>query len=456
MSGLFTTLTSVANALDAQRYGLEVTGQNIANLNTEGYTRRRLDLAERSLSNGLGGVEVLGVRSTRDAFIEARVRNEVPAQARDSARSSVLSVVETSFSGGASVADALSGLFGSFSALSVDPQSTVAREGLVLQAGRVATAFNELAQQFDSTRRQADSDLRGNIDEINALTTKIADLNQRIGDATGSADSPLRDQLDNALESLSKLTRISVITQPQGTVDVSAGAGRALVVGTSAFALTVTSAPVTGLAQVRAGGQDITGELQDGTIGGLLRIRDVDLPNYQGQLDQLAYDVAQKVNTVHAGGFDAAGAAGGNFFKPLATVAGAAAQFGVDPAITADSSKIAASGTSGTGDNVNASALAGLRSAKAALGGTATFVEAWAALVNTVGSESAAAKTNVQTRDDVLTSLQQLRDSVSGVSLDEEAGRMMQFQRAYEANARFFTAVDSTLSTLLNTLGAMR
>ena len=196
MSGLLTTLSSVAHALDAQRYGLEVAGQNIANLNTEGYARRRLELAERPVSNGLGGVEILGVRTTRDAFVDSRLRNELPARSQLEARSSALAIVETSLGDeGASLSGAMSALFAAFSNLSVDPQSSVARDGVLLQAKRVANAFNELDQRLEASYRQADSDVRGSIGEVNQLSQRIAELNRRIGDS-GSADtSALTDQL---------------------------------------------------------------------------------------------------------------------------------------------------------------------------------------------------------------------------------------------------------------------
>ena len=454
MAGLFSTLTSASNALDAQRYGLDVTGQNIANVNTEGYTRKQLDLAERPAPYGMGGVEVLGVHSTRDIFVNARLRNELPSQSFDSTKSDALSVVESSIGAtGSSIDGALSALFGSFATLSVDPQSSVKREGVRLQAGRLANSFNELAGRFDASRHESDASVRQSIPEVNALSARIAQLNQRIGDANGVETASLKDDLDLSVQKLAKLTRISAITQPQGTVDVTTGAGRALVIGTSSYALTVSSAPATGLAEIRSGGVDITRELKDGSIGGLLDIRDTTVPKYQARLDQLAYDVAQQVNTVHASGYDGSGTAGGAFFQPIASVSGAATVFKVDPAIAADASKIAASATGERGDNGTAVALAALRDANVSNGGTATFVGSWSQLVNQIATDGADALNSLKTRGAVVTSIQRLRDSADGVSLDEEAGRLLQYQRAYEANAKFFSVVDSTLSTLLATFG---
>lgn len=455
MPGLFTTLTSASNALSAQSYGLDVTGQNIANVNTEGYTRRQLDLAERPNPYGMGGVDVLGVRATRDTFIDTRLRNELPAQAYDDARSGSLSSIESTLgAAGSSIDGALSALFGSFGSLATDPQSAVQRDSVVLQAQRLTKMFNDLAGRLDTSRREADAQVRNTVPQINVLTAKIAELNQRIGDANGTDTSSLTDDLNKSLQSLAKLTQVSVINQPNGTADVSTGAGRALVVGSHSYALSITNAPATGFAQIRAGSLDITSEIKGGSLGGYVDMRETTVPKYQSQLDQLAYDVAQQVNTVHGGGYDLAGNAGGAFFTPLASVAGAAKALSVDSAIVADSSKIAASKTGASGDNGTAQDLAALRDTNAASGGTTTFIGAWSTLVNTVGTDSADAQSSLKTRGDIVSSVQKLRDSVEGVSLDEEAGRLMQYQRAYEANAKFFSVVNSTLSTLMATFGA--
>ncbi len=455
MAGLFSSLTSASQALDAQRYGLDVAGQNIANLNTEGYTRRRIDLAERRTLNGIGGVEVLGVRAARDAFIDRRLLGELPAASQDEALSSALSLIETSFgSAGSGIDGRLSAFFSAVSSLTTDPQSSVARDALVTQASRLALSFNETSSRLQASRQQADADLRGAVEQIDDLAKTIATLNRQIGDANGSDAEPMRDQLDVALQKLSKLASVNIIPQPQGTFDVTIGAGRALVVGTHSFSLDVTNAPVTGLAEVRAGGVDITSELRGGTTGGLLDVRDNVVPGYLSQLDELAYDLVQQVNGVHAAGYDLSGATGQNFFQPLASQTGAAAHIAVDPAILADSSKIAASASSAVGDNGTARALAALQDADATRGGTATFVESWSLLVNRIGADSAAAKSSLETRHDIVTAIQRMRDSVSGVSLDEEAASLLQFQRAYQANARFFTAVDQTLQTLMSTFGA--
>lgn len=458
MSGLLSSLSSAAQSMDAQRYGMDVTGQNIANLNTEGYVRRRLELAERQIVSGVGGVEVVGVRAARDQFVDQRMRSELPAESRDNAMSSALSVIETSLgTTGQSIDGALANLFKAFSGLSSDPQSAVSRDGVVLQGTRVATSFNEMAQRLTDSLYQADSDMRASVGQINSLTKTIAKLNQQIGDAPTNADiAPLKDRLDTALQDLSKITNISVITHPNGTADVTVASGHPLVVGKSSYDLSVANAPVTGLAEIRTSeGTDITATLDSGSLGGQRTVRDTLVPDYQQQLDQLAFDFAGAVNTVSQSGFDLNGNTGPLLYLPLPSVQGAASQLKFNPAVAANSSLIAASSTGAPGDNGTARTLAALQNQNAARGNTATFVESWSELVNKVGTDSANAKDSLATRHDVVSAIQGLRDSVSGVSLDEEAGKLLQFQRAYEANAKYFSTINSTLDVLMSALGGL-
>jgi flagellar hook-associated protein 1 len=132
--------------------------------------------------------------------------------------------------------------------------------------------------------------------------------------------------------------------------------------------------------------------------------------------------------------------------------AGAAAAVRVDPAVAADHRRIAAAGIPQAGDNAIARALAGLRDLRVATGGTATVSEAWAQLVYRVGRDVRDAETEQASRSEIVNQVDGLRDQVSGISLDEEAALMLRYQRAYEANARFFRAVDDTLSVLMQTI----
>jgi flagellar hook-associated protein 1 FlgK len=450
MPSLFASLSMAARSLEAQRAGLDVAGQNIANLNTPGYARRRIELAE--VVWGTGGVEVLGVRALRDATLDRRVRAAIPEEAREGAIANTLALVETTIGAPGQGLDArLGAFFDAFAALAADPTSAVARDGVALQGRQLATAFNDVARRLADNARQADAGIRQAIGEVNALTTQIAKLNDSIATSAGDVEA-LKDQRQTAIEQLSALTAVSVLTRADGGVDVTLPTGRALVIGGSAYDIDISNGP-NGIASLTLGTAAITNEMTSGTIGGLTHARDTLIPGYLAQLDALAYAVAQEVNTLHQAGFDSTGAAGVAFFTPPAVAAGAAAALAVNPAITANTGLIAASQTGAPGDNGAARALAALRDQKVLAGGTATFVEGWAQLAYQVGADGETARAEEQAQHTVTEQVMRLRDQVSGVSMDEEAASLIKFQRAYEANARYFTAVDDTLLTLMQMVG---
>lgn len=446
MSGFFTMLTSTSRALDAQRAGLAVAGQNIANLNTDGYARRSIQLAD----DQLGSVQVLGVQARRDALLDARVRHELPAEAREGAMADALSVVEASLgTAGASIDGRLTAFFDAFAALASDPTSTVARDTVVSQGRQLAGAFADMSARFDASQREADTSIRGGVSELNAMAQRVSTLNDAITTANGANVSALVDERTLVLEQMSGIADVQVMTRTDGAVDVAIGPGQPLVVGGRTFALDVVDAAPDGFAHVMANGVDLTATLERGRLGGLISVRDTAVPSYRAGLDELAYGVTQQINAVHQAGYGMNGTTGQAFFTPLGTAPGAAAAMAVDAAVIADSARVAASQSGTAGDNLTARALADLRNARG-MANQSTFAESWGQTVYRVGSDAAGARAQQQSRHDVVTQVQQLRDQVSGVSLDEEAGHMLKFQRAYEANARYFTAVDDLLDTLLN------
>jgi flagellar hook-associated protein 1 FlgK len=453
MPGLFTTLSVASSGLAAQEYALNVTGQNIANLNTDGYARRTVDFQEVPPGSG-GGVEAVSATAQRDALLEARVRQAYPAEQQQGAIASSLSVVETSLgTTGQSIDGQLTAFFNTFSALAQDPTSSIARDGVVQQGHLLARAFNGMARNLADARTAADAQIRSGVDQINTLAAQIAALNASIGDANGADVETLRDQQGVALKTLSGLADITVLPRPDGSVDVSIGKGRALVEGTNTYALGIGSAGISGLATITSGGTDITAEISGGQIGGLLQVRDQMVPGYQSRLDQLAFGVAQQVNALHTAGYDANGATGQTFFTPLATATGAAAALAVDPTLAGNSALVAASSTGTAGDNQTAKAIANLRDARTMNGGTASLSDVWSQLVFRVGSDSQTAQAQQQTGQQIVDQISALRDQVSGVSLDEESANMLKFQRAYQANAKMFAAVDATLTTLMGMVG---
>jgi flagellar hook-associated protein 1 FlgK len=457
MSDLFSLLGAAARALEAQQYGLNVTGQNIANVNTHGFARRSIVFAEvppTDPRSAGGGVDVEAVIAARAPLIAARLFQEQPAGTREGTIADRLSVIQTGLgTPGASLDASLAAFYNSHSALAQDPTSAVARQQVVAEGTLLARSFNDLSSRFDSARRDADRELRQTVEQVNALAQQIAMLNKGIASGSANADT-LRDQQSVALDSLSELIDVGVIQRQDGGVDLSIGNGRALVVGNDSFALTATSALPLGFASLISQGADVptdvTSEITGGRIGGLIHVRDVLVPAYADRLDQLAYGVATDVNNLHRGGFDLNGAPGGDFFVQPAAGAGAARLMAVTNAVAADTSLVvASSSSSAAGNNDVARAIAALQDAPMT-GSPLKPVDAWGDLVYRIGADAKTAADAQAGHEQIAQQLETLRDQISGVSLDEEAAMLMKFQRAYEANARFFSAADQSLEVLMN------
>jgi flagellar hook-associated protein 1 len=447
---LLVMLSTTARALEAQRAGLAVTGNNLANLNTVGYVRRRIQLAEGDPA--IGGVDVVGVRATRDRLLEARLRQELPAESRDTTIADSLSVVEAILGAPGQGLDAnLTAFFDAFHSLALDPTSSVMRDSVVTQGRTLASAFNDLAARLEDARRAADAGIRAGVDEINALTTQLAEINAAITSANGADVEALTDEQTMVLKRLAELADVSVTHRSDGATDVSIANGRPLVVGNRSFDLVNDTTPA-GFTAVTVGGVDITSLIARGSLAGFIEVRDTYVPQYQSRLDDLAFGVAQEVNALHQTGTDLNGGTGNDFFTPLGSATGAAAALTMDAALLANSDLVAASQTGAIGDNGIAMALADLRDARV-MGGNATFSESWGQLMYRVGTDAMMTRGQAQSHHDVVTQVGNLLEQVEGVSLDEEAAILMRFQRGYEANAKYFSTIDGLLDTLMNMVG---
>jgi flagellar hook-associated protein 1 FlgK len=459
VSSLFTSLTSASRALDAQRYGLDVAGQNIANVNTPGYSRRTIDLAALA-PDGAGsagrGVDVIGVRALRDRLLETRLQQEIPAQHREVAMSSALSVVEAAIgTPGSSIDKSLQNFYDSFSRLAEAPVSATVRQDVLLQADGLAESFRDMATRLESARRDTDRQIRSTTEEINSFVEQIRAMNASIASMPSmEASLHLRDDQAQLVRKLSELVDVQVLDRPEGGVDLMVGNGRPVLVGQTKYDVTISNT-ATGYATLSINGTDVTSEITGGKLGGLLQVRDVNIPDYQARLDDLAYEVANQVNTIHGAGFDQSGAAAANLFAfstaPVGT-AGAAMALIVNPTVAADPRLVAAAGIANGGDNQAARDIAALREQAVLNGNTATLSDAWGQLVYRVARDTKGATDESASRKAIVDQVEALRDQVSGVSLDEEAMHLLKFQRAFEANARFFSVIDQTIGMLLQTV----
>jgi len=460
MTSLNQLLHTASDALKAQSFGLSVTGQNIANASTPGYVRREALLSTRALADQTtGSVQVDGLRRATDSYVEARflASNGLAAAAQE--HQTQLSSLEALFNdgAGAGLGSSLDQLFGSFTALSANPSDPTTRANVLERAREFAERASSLGDSLATTRDELLSRAQASVAEINARASEVAELNRKIAaaDALGHDAADLRDQRDKVLLNLSSLVDLHVFADSNGGLVVQSS-GTTLVEGNVARKLVLDLAPGGDLrlqAETTGGSlTDITRYLTGGQLHGIREARDVDVFELTQRLDQLVFDVASAINTQHAAGFGLDGVNGRGLFQ-LSGPTGAARSIALDPDMLGQPERVAAalSALSLPGSADNAVLLAAIAAqALAGSGGTRTPSEAYADLVGDVATRKARASGAAEMRANIFSQTQAMKESLSGVSLDEEMVALTKYQRAYQASARVLTTVDELLQDLLS------
>jgi len=457
MSSLFSLLGTMGSALSAQQEGLNVTGQNVSNVNTPGYVDQRVVMETNGTGDDSDGGVNATVQSTFDAFTYGQVLTQQGLSGAANARSEALNEAQNVVApqGGDDVGSEMTSFFSSLEALSANPSDSSARSGVLASAQAVAQTFssaaNGLAQQQASLLSQA----QGVATQVNSDLSQIATLNGQIAQntASGNPSPDLSDQLDSVVGDVANLVGASVVQNPSGGVTLFA-AGVALVSGDSASALDVSAGP-TGAMQITvnqpgAAPTDVTSNITEGTLGGLREARDVDIAQSASQLDQLAYGFANAVNAVQQSGYGLDGVTGRPLFTPPTQVAGAAANMSVDASVAGQPNAIAATANPQDLPGGNDSVLALEQVANQSLGGGGTPSQQYAALTSQIGNAASAASTEATTRSETLTQAQNLNSSASGVSLNEETVNMTQFQQAFEAATQVLTVASDLLGNFIS------
>jgi flagellar hook-associated protein 1 FlgK len=424
----YTGLESALRGLEANQAGIDTTGHNIANANTPGYTRQSADFTESpsltipAFSNVTGagvqlgqGVDVTQISRIRDQFMDIQYRAQNTKSSNAQTQSSELSDVQTAVNEPSTngVSAALSKFWSAWSDLGNSPTSPSAQQAVISAGQTLAQTFNAVDSQMATVQSQAG-------DQYNTLTAaggqvdqyaqQIASLNQQIGQATAAGQSPndLLDQRDEVLDKLSGMAQISVTQQADGTDTVQFGdASSPLVAGSTVnWPQSMTSA---------AGGQ----------LGALL-----DLNSSTGQIGTLRSSLGAVANQVMTA-VNGLEPASNPFFSGNSAST---------MTVAANTSTLVASSASGTGD---------IAQSIAALAGGAPD-QAFSAFVGQVGNAVASAQSAASTGSSVLSAVDNQRQSVSGVSLDEEMTNLITYQRGYEASARMMSTINDCMDTLIN------
>lgn len=471
MSRIWSMMDIGRQSLMNSQSGIQTVSHNIANKSTEGYSRQRVE----QLSNppvGAGklrvgtGARASQVTRTNNPYLEKQLENERGQLHQHQAESQVLGRVEQVYNEQVNkgLNKYMGDFFNSFRELSNNPESLATRTLVKETADFMAKDFHRVHSQLTQIQEDADYQIVTLVSEVNEITKEIADLNEKIQlvEVSGGTANDERDRRELLLKQLGEKINIRYAESDNGKVNITAGNTAVLVSGYTSRDLV---AKATSADDEKREGQfdifykstdeatptKITEQLTGGAIGGLLKVRDNKINQLLGDMDQMAYSLSTQVNKIHAKGFDRYNNPAGAFFKGVDQVKGAANKIAVNDFILDDVGSIAAAARpNAPGDNRIANVISSLQYQKVMSEGVSTFDDFYATIVGKVGIEAAQANKALESQGSVVAQLNKIRESISGVSLDEETTRLIEFQKQFDASARLIRAADEMMETVIN------
>lgn len=447
------------DAILANLTAMNVTGSNIANVNTPGYSRLRPDFGSIGVFNAASDQQQVGVKITSierlyDKYLDQQVVQQEQYGAYSQSQLDVLNNVQTVFneSTGGGINDLLSQFWGAWSQLSANPSGITERDSLVSVSQSLASMFNQKANELISMQNDTNNEISSDVTKLNTDLAQLADYNDKIVQIqnTGGTAADLCDKRTELLKNISQIADVNYYEEKDGSVNVYISNGRSLVEGTNVWNLNVKANPNNSnyydIVFADSPNQVINGDLKGGRLAGLIDVRDNKVAGYLNDLNSMASTIITKVNALNSSGYDLNGNAGGNFFSTTSTLA---KDMQVDPSIVADARKIAAA-TTVNGDGDNASSIAALQNDASLMGSGMTIDNFYESLTSRVGQDVVNAQNSLDHQTSVMNQLENQRNAVSGVSLDEEMLNLIKYQAAYNAAGRLVATVNTMMGTLIN------
>ena len=447
----FQTLSIAMSGLRAQQQAMDITAHNIANASTPGYHRQQVVLqtgGSRSMQIPTG-VMVDTIRRMQSDYVDRQVRTAHDWLGDWEYKKETLQQVEAVLSepGELGLSTYLNRFWNAWEELSASPESQPARMAVVESGVALSDRFHALSQSLRDIQLGADQGIVDNTAKINQLAREVSVLNEQISRAAAGGYPPndLLDQRDVLLDELSTLAGIQISGASEGELMICLS-GKTLVQGVHVNEISVQTGPG-GWSQLVWAEDGSPVEITGGQVAGQLQIRDETIAGYIQSLDQIAQTVADRVNALHSTGKTADGSPAGNFFLTGAT----ASTIQVESGLIANPSGVATSATDNPGDNQLALAIAAIQGE--ALIDNQTIGTAYSGLVGAIGSHSREAISRCDAYTLSFDQLNAQRESVSGVSLDEEMLDMVKFQQAYAASARVVTVINEMIDVIINRMG---
>ncbi len=464
MSKISAMMDTGKRSLMNSQTALQTVGHNIANKSTEGFSRQRVELqtnvpiTEGNLQIGMGARAGVVTR-VNNPWLEKQIQREGMSMGYQDSRADALGRVEQIYNeqNNKGLNQYVTDFFNSFRELSNNPESLASRTMVRESAVALGKDFGRVVTQLKDVQQDLDGQIVTTVDEINQITKEIASLNEKIQmvEVQQVPSNDERDRRDLLLKKLGEKIDISWAEGRDGMVSVTAGNTAILVSGTSSSELRARETDTRNRMDVFFVGTstpaNITNQITGGRIGGALNVRDNVIEDLLGHVDQMAYTMAKEVNKAHIEGFDKTGKQGVLFFDMPDQVKGAAQSMALNKTIFNDVGRIAAAAQPGAaGDNTVANVISSLQYREIMGEGTATLDDYYNTQVGQIGAVAQRAVKAQESQKNIMSQLTNIRESISGVSLDEETTKMIEFQKTYDASARLIKTADEMFDTVLN------
>jgi flagellar hook-associated protein 1 len=474
MSKIHSMLDVGKRSMMNSQTALQTVGHNIANKSTEGYSRQRVEIQSNTPENhgryqvGMGA-RTATINRINNPYLEKQIGEEQANLGFLGGQSDALMRVEQVYNEqlNKGLNTYIGEFFNSFRELGNNPESVATRTLVKETADHVTKDFQRMNKQLVGIRKDIDFQVQTHIEEINGYAQEIAKLNEKIvqaevGGKGGAPANDQRDRRDLLVKKIGEKINVKWAEGTDGSITVAAGNNAILVSGNDFKRLEVSSTPARG--DKGEGNFDIyyrnseqatpinmTDQLRGGAVGGLLQVRDETIAAIMNDMDELAYGLVTHVNDLHSKGYDGRNRTGQNFFEPIIGMNGASANIKISEDINEDPTRIAAAAAPySPADNRIANFIGDLQFKKVMRGGMASIDDFYNGVVGQVGVYTHRANANKESQDNVVKQLNNLRESISGVSLDEEATKMIEFQKAFDASARLIRTADEMFDTVLN------
>ncbi|MCB0350801.1 MAG: flagellar hook-associated protein FlgK [Bdellovibrionales bacterium] len=471
MSRIWSMMDVGKRSMMNSQSALQTVSHNVANKNTEGYSRQRVEL-QSAEPTGQGkmrmgnGAKATGVTRVSNQFLEKQVEKEGNVLGKKTATSETLTRVEQVFNEqmNKGLNKFMGEFFNSFREMSNSPENLALRNLVKESADFMTKDFQRIDTQLKTIQSEVDFQMATEVSEVNGLTREIAQLNDKIKmvELNALEANDERDRRDLLIKQLSEKLNIRYGESEDGIMTITAGNTGVLVSGSQQRDLFVAASAARegkreGTVDVfykpndNSTAVNLTDQITGGRLGGLIEIRDEFINKTMDGMDEMAYTLANQVNSVHHQGYDRYNNKGQDFFHLEGGKAGAASRIKVSDAIHQNAGFIvAAAQPFSSGDNRIANMISSLQYEQPLAGGESTFDDFYANIVGNVGISANRANSELDSQKGIVDQLKNIRESISGVSLDEETAKMIEFQKSFDASARLIRTADEMMDTVLN------